>query len=444
MKWVYSGYSTATPSSSNLIKKYDYVYSSSTEGMAWKDLLTEYDGEAIVYDNIGNPTTYRGSSLLWNGRELVGFFTSDGGAMYLYDASGLRTTKLRNGEFYYYYYVEGKLMSESCTMYDLFYTYDSLGNLSGIKKVNADGTTESFGVQCNIFGDVIAIFYDDGLLAAKYTYDSWGKLLSITDMTGNDISDLNDIWTQNSIRYRGYVYDNETGWYYLQSRYYDPEICRFINADDYSVLGETPTGITGKNLFSYCDCNPINRVDSSGEFWGIIIGGVIGAISGGISSHFAEDEMVWTGVVSGLITGVMSGLLVDATVVTGGTFAFVTATFGSGFISALNSALIDVFNGHDANITEYAVDFVIGSIFGALDYGVSFDPEKVFNGTLWNRLKQDFVNIGHIDDVVIHGKTIVATNEQKAAKAVSELAFDITCSVIYEVFGNLLTMIYNM
>lgn len=59
MKWVYSGYSTATPSSSNLIKSYDYVYSSSMDDMAWDDLLTEYDGEAIVYDNIGNPTTYR-------------------------------------------------------------------------------------------------------------------------------------------------------------------------------------------------------------------------------------------------------------------------------------------------------------------------------------------------------------------------------------------------
>ena len=262
MKWVYSGYSTATPSSSNLIKKYDYVYSSSTEGMAWKDLLTEYDGEAIVYDNIGNPTTYRGRTMVWSGRQLDGFYNSDTLASYFYDASGIRTYKFTNGEFYYYYYVEGKLMSESCSQYDLLYTYDSLGNLSGIKRVMSDGTTENFGVQCNIFGDVIAIFYDDGLLAAKYTYDSWGKLLSITDMTGNDISDLNDIWTQNSIRYRGYVYDNESGWYYLQSRYYDPDICRFINAD--GMLAATNDFTI--NLFAYAACNPLVNVDPEGCF----------------------------------------------------------------------------------------------------------------------------------------------------------------------------------
>lgn len=294
MKWVYSGYSTATPSSSNLIKKYDYVYSSSTEGMAWKDLLTEYDGEAIVYDNIGNPTTYRGSSLLWNGRELVGFFTSDGGAMYLYDASGLRTTKLRNGEFYYYYYVEGKLMSESCSMYDLFYTYDSLGNLSGIKKVDANGTTTNYGVQSNIFGDVLGIFDASGNLVAKYSYDSWGKLLSITNASGTDISSTDGIWLQNSIRYRGYVYDNESGWYYLQSRYYDPEICRFINADTLLTNNAfaNVNDFCGYNVFAYCCCNPLLYFDYMGMLTvsiGFNAGAVFGlGISAGIFASFDD------------------------------------------------------------------------------------------------------------------------------------------------------------
>ncbi len=262
MKWVYSGYSTATPSSSNLIKSYDYVYSSSMDDMAWDDLLTEYDGEAIVYDNIGNPTTYRGKTMLWEGRNLTGFYDSDSAAIYAYDSSGIRTMKLHDGEVYYYYYVEGKLMSETCSQYDLFYTYDSRGNLSGIKKVDANGTTTNYGVLSNMFGDVLGIFDLSGNLLAKYTYDSWGNLLSITNASGTDITATDGIWLQNSIRYRGYVYDNESGWYYLQSRYYDPEICRFINAD--GMITSNNNFVI--NLFAYANCNPIANIDPTGCF----------------------------------------------------------------------------------------------------------------------------------------------------------------------------------
>lgn len=260
MKWVYSGYFTATPSSSNLIKSYDYVYSSSAADMEWDDLLTEYDGEAIVYDNIGNPTTYRGKTMLWEGRNLTGFYNDDTAAIYFYDASGIRTRKICDGEVYNYYYVEGKLMSETCSQYTLFYTYDSYGNLSGIKKVDANGTTTNYGVLSNVFGDVVGIYDLSGNLLAKYTYDSWGKLLSITNASDTDISSTAGIWTQNSIRYRGYVYDNESGWYYLQSRYYDPEICRFINAD--GML--TATNDFTINLFAYAACNPIVNIDPEG------------------------------------------------------------------------------------------------------------------------------------------------------------------------------------
>ena len=68
MKWVYSGSNTWNPASTALIKKYDYVYSSSTD-MAWKDLMTEYDGQTITYDEIGNPTSYMGSTMYWEGEK---------------------------------------------------------------------------------------------------------------------------------------------------------------------------------------------------------------------------------------------------------------------------------------------------------------------------------------------------------------------------------------
>lgn len=81
----------------------------------------------------------------------------------------------------------------------------------------------------------------------------------------------------NPLRYRGYVYDNESGLYYLQSRYYSPELCRFINADETSTLFITPTELTDKNLFAYCDNDPINRKDDGGQFWHLVIGAVVGA-----------------------------------------------------------------------------------------------------------------------------------------------------------------------
>ena len=85
----------------------------------------------------------------------------------------------------------------------------------------------------------------------------------------------------NPLRYRGYVYDSETGFYYLSSRYYNPVWGRFINADTADVLGASPDKANwDKNLFAYCDDDPVNRKDDGGEFWHIIAAGAInGAIS---------------------------------------------------------------------------------------------------------------------------------------------------------------------
>ena len=290
-KWVYSGSSTWTPASTDLIKAYDYVYSSSTEGMAWKDLMTEYDGQTITYDAIGNPTSYMGSTMYWEGRTLVEQIKDGTTITYSYDSSDMRTSKTVGGVKHNYYYVEGKLMYEDCPSYKLFYTYDANGFLSGIQKIENVGFVENFGVHCNMFGDVIAIYDTNGIIRAKYNYDSWGKIISVEDAYGNDITGGNDICTYNSIRYRGYVYDEETGLYYLQSRYYDPETCRFINADGgiYPVDGS----VNGYNLFAYCVNNPVIYADKTGNFpWlvAIIIGA--GAIVGGILGANSKQSLI--------------------------------------------------------------------------------------------------------------------------------------------------------
>ena len=114
----------------------------------------------------------------------------------------------------------------------------------------------------NAQGDVTGfVDYHDNLMA-RYEYDAWGKVLSVKDANGNDVSNNpNHLANINPIRYRGYYYDTETGFYFLQSRYYDPETGRFINADG---LVDTGTGLLGNNMFSYCNNNPVNMCDKNG------------------------------------------------------------------------------------------------------------------------------------------------------------------------------------
>lgn len=114
----------------------------------------------------------------------------------------------------------------------------------------------------NLQGDVIAIVDKNAQTVARYTYDAWGKLLSIKD-TGGNIIDANDhIATINPFRYRGYYYDEEIGLYYLQSRYYDANMGRWLNSDDTSCLGINT--VIGCNLFVYCENNVINHIDPTG------------------------------------------------------------------------------------------------------------------------------------------------------------------------------------
>ncbi len=112
-------------------------------------------------------------------------------------------------------------------------------------------------------GDVMGILDSLYNVVARYDYDSWGKLIKITDESGNDITNsMTHIGYLNPIRYRSYYYDNETGWYYLQQRYYDPNTGRFLNEDSYISTG----GLLGNNMYVYCQNSPISNVDFTGEF----------------------------------------------------------------------------------------------------------------------------------------------------------------------------------
>ena len=132
----------------------------------------------------------------------------------------------------------------------------------------------------NLQGDIIEIWgTDDGTsdtsfrCLVKYVYDAWGNILQMNDTTDGWFK----VGTANPFRYRGYYYDNESGFYYLQSRYYDPATGRFLNADDTAYIGASGT-ILGYSLFAYCENNPVSYMDSTGNWLLQAICGIAGAV----------------------------------------------------------------------------------------------------------------------------------------------------------------------
>ena len=157
------------------------------------------------------------------------------------------------------------------------FVYDNTGKPYALKY---DGTTYYYVL--NLQGDVISIITHWGESYGSYTYDAWG----------NVISQSGSIASINPICYRGYYYDSETGLYYLGSRYYDPQVKRFVNADGAALATINPysDGLTDKNYFAYCDNNPTSRSDDGGEFWNIVAGAVIGGVVSAAIS--AADSLI--------------------------------------------------------------------------------------------------------------------------------------------------------
>lgn len=236
----------------------------------WKDKLTSYGADTITYDEIGNPLNYRdGMTMTWqNGRELKELVVNDELTVeYEYNANGLRTSKsLYDGTDYYNYYYD-----ESNNLTAL---YDHYGKMMQFY-YGTDGTVVSmrhkgtmYYYVKNLQGDITKLIKGDGTVVATYTYNAWGKILGVKDANGNTITADTHVALINPFRYRGYVYDDESGLYYLQSRYYDPTTGRFVNADVYT---DTLSGTTlSANMFAYCENNSINAVDYTGtDAWWI-------------------------------------------------------------------------------------------------------------------------------------------------------------------------------
>ena len=190
-----------------------------------------------------------------------------------------------------YIYASGKLLRETIAgngaTKTLDFRYDNMGFPYAL--VYHDGsTTATYYYITNLQGDVMYLVDASGNQVAAYSYDPYGKVLTSRGVMAEI----------NPLRYRGYYQDNETGFYYLQSRYYDPAICRFINADSYTSTGQ---GYLGYNAFAYCNNDPVNRTDADGEFWDT----VFDVISLGFSFvdvfKNPSDPWAWAGLVGDAI-----------------------------------------------------------------------------------------------------------------------------------------------
>ena len=274
------------------------LYGYRTEG--WRDVLTSYDGQTIVSDEIGNITDDGNRTYTWkNGRELD-TVTDDGTTWSMtYNADGMRVKRTDGTTIYSYVYDGGTLLRMKKGSEHMMFGHSPDGVPLSIVYDDL-----LYYYVTNLQGDVVAILDATGAEVVTYTYDAWGNLLSVGG------SKATTLGRDNPLRYRGYVYDTETGLYYLQSRYYDPEMGRFISADAFT---STCQGFTGNNMFVYCGNNPVINVDISGTMHEEKAGN---GGWGGYCGDFGLGQMMGGGDSSGVIavgTGIAYVALVGLT-----------------------------------------------------------------------------------------------------------------------------------
>ncbi len=381
--------------------------------------LISYDNYQITYDNSFRPTNYKNNNLVWFNNKLLSY----GDNQYEYDFNGLRNKKITSNGTYEYIRDDDKLIKETITLgtginggitggssignsvSTITYNY-GLNGIIGFT-LESNNTTKDYYYVKNIFNDVIEIIDDNYITYAKYSYDVFGKC--------NIITNVDDIANINPIRYRSYYYDNETGLYYLNTRYYDPETMRFISLDgieylDYDTLG-------GLNLFVYCNNNPIMNVDPNGTFGflaSLIVGVIIGTISGGASTFIIEYKKGTRGkdLVLNTIGGALIGGALGAATVLGGAAGLASigvkiTGYNLGMISSAMIAtgsvsmaytldyIMNAINRNDFSVNEMFVSAAKGLEAGLITFGVSYIGGKL----------GFFNNMAEINTVDFYNKT---------------------------------------
>ncbi len=221
-----------------------------------KNEITSYTLDGRTYNTYyidGLLRNYKSNNLFYDYDKIVEIEGPDDYIYYSYNANGLRISKNVSGIITNYVLNGNNIIKEVTGNNEIKYYYDSNNDVIGFTYYG-----EEYLYLKNLQNDVIGIVDSSGDIVVKYYYDAYGNIINSTDTSGINLSSI------NPFRYRSYYYDNETGWYYLNSRYYDPLIKRFITPDDISYLGASGSAIS-YNLYSYCENNPANMVDYDGN-----------------------------------------------------------------------------------------------------------------------------------------------------------------------------------
>ena len=268
-----------------MIESYGYSYSSGDR------LITDgCSNNHVTYDSIGNPTRFTDvnepenyyTDLTWDGRQLTTIFRYSCGdeqnIIYTYNADGIRTSKeyddvCDTGILYRWEYdlsgstiIRAKYYNDDELTAVLLFFYDDNGSPFGMSVKSANsGSVKTYYYEKNLQGDIVGIMNEAGYRVVTYTYDAWGNPYDPVYSYNSGVSAADRSNAElNPFRYRGYYYDVETGYYYLQTRYYNPDWGRFLNADkQISGIGKD---IRGYNLFTYCFNNPVNMSDPAGNW----------------------------------------------------------------------------------------------------------------------------------------------------------------------------------
>ena len=305
---------TERPNSAGVTVKNTYSY----ENSSWRDLLTAYNRHTITYDKIGNPLSYyngRSYTLRWEmGRQLLNSRVNSRTVYYDYNKDGIRIKKNVSGRYTDRYILDGSKVigmertKSGSSVKDVYhFIYDEMGNIwEAVCYIGGSTTPVRYFYRTNAQGDVKQIVDSNYNVVAYYAYDAWGKLLAVLDGNDNPITDSSHFAIVNPFRYRGYVYDTETGFYYVSSRYYDPEVGRWINADSLLSQGS----VLGNNMFAYCLNNPVNMADTTGELPFFLVTAAIGAVAGAIIGGVVAAKNggnVWAGIGIGAAAGGLAG-----------------------------------------------------------------------------------------------------------------------------------------
>ena len=200
---------------------------------------------------------------------------------FAYNELGIRTQKTVDGVTTEYYLDGSTVLAQKTGNNTVWYYYDCNGTREALEYGG-----QVYYYLYNAQGDVMALYDNDLNIVAEYTYDSWGKLLSVTGSLAETVGKA------NPFRYRGYYYDSETELYYLNSRYYDPETGRWINADDHEIIDGENDHILENNIFAYCMNNSVNKFDPDG-YWALAITGGYLVTAGSVGVTNAWNPIGW-------------------------------------------------------------------------------------------------------------------------------------------------------